>query len=64
MITADEELVSFTLALEEAAGEGSPVGLKGLQWMCRQAARTIRKCRPDLAFTEHPTMQLSNGKLE
>lgn len=55
MITPDEELQSFTLALEEvAAGDGSRIGVRGMQFMCREAARYIRKCRPDLAFKEHP----------
>ena len=54
MITRDQELVSFTLALEEiSTAEG--VGVKGLQFMCRQAAKFIRECRRDLDFREHPT---------
>lgn len=58
MITRDQELVSFTLALDEiSTAEG--VSVKGLQFMCRQAAKHLRECRPDLAFVEHPT--LSNG---
>ncbi len=59
MITRDEELVSFTLALEEVAAEGSNVGAKGLRFMCRQAAKHLRECRPDLAFVEHP---IPNGE--
>jgi hypothetical protein len=56
MITADEELVSFTLALEEmASSKNDGVGVGGLKFMCRQAAIHLRKCRPDLAFVEHPT---------
>jgi hypothetical protein len=54
MITADEEFVSFTLALEEVASEDSGVGPKGLKFMCRQAARMLRQARPDLAFVERP----------
>lgn len=51
MITNDQELVSFTLALEEiSTAEG--VGVKGLQFMCRQAAKYLRQCRPDLNFVE------------
>lgn len=60
MITKDQELVSFTLALDEiATAEG--VGVKGMQFMCRQAAKYLRQCRPDLSFAEHPTGQVSNG---
>ena len=51
MITEDQELVSFTLALEEVA-KSAEIGPKGLRFMCRQAGKYLRKCRPDLAFTE------------
>jgi hypothetical protein len=54
MITRDEELVSFTLALEEIS-TSQDIGVKGLQFMCRQAAKFLRECRPDLSFVEHPT---------
>jgi hypothetical protein len=61
MLTKDQELVSFTLALDEiAVAEG--VGVKGLQFMCRQAAKYLRQCRPDLAFVEHPTLPVANGE--
>lgn len=60
MITKDQKLVSFTLALDEiSTAEG--VGVEGLQFMCRQAAKFIRQCRPDLAFVEHPTSTVPNG---
>ena len=54
MINADEELVSFTLALEEMAREDSDVGPRSLRFMLRQAAIHIKKLRPDLSFTTHP----------
>lgn len=61
MITKDQELISFTLALDEiATAEG--VGVKGLQFMCRQAAKYLRQCRPDLAFVELPTAPVPNGE--
>lgn len=54
MITRDQELVSFTLALDEISrAEG--VGVKGLQFMCRQAAKFLRECRPELDFREQPS---------
>lgn len=46
-----DEIVSIVLALEESA-EGDDLGRKGLQFMCREAARMIRRLRPDLNFTE------------
>lgn len=55
MITRDQELVSFTLALDEVS-RSSDIGVKGMQFMCRQAAKFLRECRPDLAFVEHPTV--------
>ncbi|MDE5451291.1 hypothetical protein GWE18_00170 [Bradyrhizobium sp. CSA112] len=54
-VTELEEIASFTLALEEVAAENSGIGPNGLRFMCREAARTIRKLRPDLAFTEGST---------
>jgi len=60
MITKDQELVSFTLALDEVAtAEG--IGVKGLQFMCRQAAKYLRQCRPDLNFVENSTAADTNG---
>jgi hypothetical protein len=60
MLTRDQELVSFTLALDEiSTAEG--VGVKGLQFMCRQAAKYLRQCRPDLSFVEHPTTSVRQG---
>lgn len=60
MLTKDQELVSFTLALDEiSTAEG--VGVKGLQFMCRQAAKYLRQCRPDLSFVEHPAAAVTNG---
>lgn len=53
MITRDQELVSFTLALDEVS-RSNDIGVKGMQFMCRQAAKFLRECRPDLSFMEHP----------
>lgn len=61
MITKDQEIVSFTLALDEVASPDSAVGPNGLRFMCRQAAATIRKMRPDLSFTEHPITAPADG---
>ena len=61
MITRDQELVSFTLALDEIS-RSQDVGVKGLQFMCRQAAKFLREGRPDLAFVEHPTGTVPNGE--
>lgn len=54
-----DEIVSLALALEEAASEGSTVGPKGLRFMCKEAAKMIRKLRPDLAFVEEPMPRLA-----
>lgn len=48
----DDEVVSLTLALEEVAAADHPLGARGLRFMCKEAARLIRRLRPDLAFTE------------
>jgi hypothetical protein len=47
-----EEIVALTLALEEVGAQDSDLGAKGLRFMCREAARLIRRLRPDLAFVE------------
>lgn len=60
MITRDQELISFTLTLDEVS-RSNDIGVKGMQFMCRQAAKFLRECRPDLSFVEHPTGSLTNG---
>lgn len=53
MHTPDKhEVVSMVLALEEVASAGSTLGVRGLQFMCKNAAQIIRRLRPDLAFVE------------
>jgi hypothetical protein len=51
-----EEIVALTLALEEVGAQDSDLGAKGLRFMCREAARLIRRLRPDLAFVEDAAM--------
>lgn len=47
----DDEVVSLVLALEEVASTTDMKG-GGLRFMCKEAARLIRRLRPDLAFKE------------
>jgi hypothetical protein len=51
-----EEIIALTLALEEVGAQDSDLGAKGLRFMCREAARLIRRLRPDLAFVEDAAM--------
>jgi hypothetical protein len=45
------EVVSMALALEEVA-RSEDMGEKGAKWMCWQAAKLIRRLRPDLSFCD------------
>lgn len=47
-----DEIISLALALEDVGNYESTLGVRGLRFMCRQAAQMIRRLRPDLSFIE------------
>lgn len=46
---SDFDVKEMVAALQEAGSEAG-LGVNGLQFMCRSAARMIKEMRPDLCF--------------
>jgi hypothetical protein len=51
----DIEVVLLALTLEKMARGEEAIGVAGLRFMCKEAARMIRRLRPDLAFVDPET---------
>lgn len=50
----DDEVVSIVLAIEEEIKKPT-LGLRGMAFLAKEAARVIRGLRTDLAFRENDT---------